>query len=50
MEILENALSHKIFFLKILNLSLYPHPHQKLIGYILGRNPSSIQVSWISIQ
>ena len=30
-------------------LSLYPDPHQKLMRSILGRDPSSIHVSWETV-
>lgn len=35
---------------KNLDSSLYPDQHQKLIGSFLGRDPSSVQVSWKSVQ
>ena len=35
---------------KIPDLSFYPDLHHKLMGFIPDRDPSSIQVSWKSVQ
>ena len=35
---------------KNLDSSLYQDPHQKSLGSILGRDPSSIKVSWKSVK